>query len=121
MAERPRMLPVDDEMKRWCAGIEEELATWPGVTTRPMFGFVSYYRSGVIFAAIPRTRALGSSSAILLKHAGTSRRVASAHPPGQSWQPFELHSAGDVTKALEHLSRAYEQALRVSRTRPRKR
>jgi len=27
--------------------------TWPGVSANPMFGFLSFYRAGRIFAALP--------------------------------------------------------------------
>jgi hypothetical protein len=58
MAERPRLLKIDAEMQRWCAQIDDELASWPDVTSRPMFGMTAYYRGTIIFAAVPRTRAL---------------------------------------------------------------
>jgi len=54
-------------MKQWCALLEGEVETWPQVRSRPMFGMRAFYRGKRIFACIPRTRALGSANAIILK------------------------------------------------------
>jgi len=40
-------------MRRWSSFLEAELMTWPGVSANPMFGFLSFYRAGRIFAALP--------------------------------------------------------------------
>ena len=44
MAKRPKLVKIDDEMRRWCAALEEELSSWPDVQTKPMFGMAACYR-----------------------------------------------------------------------------
>src|SRR5712692_6195871 len=53
----PKLFPIDDEMKELSAMLENEISDWPGVTKKPMFVFQGLYRDGVIFAALPRSRA----------------------------------------------------------------
>jgi hypothetical protein len=108
---RPKLPKIDPEMQRWCALLEAELSTWPGVTTRPMFGLVGYYRGGVIFAAIPRTRAVDTPFSLLIKlRHQTSDRLVRGRGPGEDWCTFEMHSEGDLAVALQQLSRAYDTA-----------
>jgi hypothetical protein len=38
-------------MKRWSAMLQSELVSWPAISTKSMFGFLSFYRQGTIFAA----------------------------------------------------------------------
>src|SRR5207248_2448438 len=66
-SQRAKMPAISDEMKRLSAMLEQELSTWPDVTVRPMFGMLGLYRHGVIFAALPRTRALHSGNSIIFK------------------------------------------------------
>jgi hypothetical protein len=116
---RPRLPKVDPEMRRWCALLEEEVATWPGVTSRPMFGLGGYYRDGQIFAAIPRSRAVETPFSLLLKLPRTrDRRLTSGRAPGASWVTFALESEADLGEALRYLGRAFEQA---KETKPRAR
>ena len=118
--ERPKLLPVDGDMQRWCAQIEAELATWPAVTARPMFGMVGDYRHGAIFAAIPRTRAVGTPYSMLLKLGrGTHARLRPQRVPGSAWVSFELHDADDIGQALEQLARAHD-TVRIQRRRARR-
>ena len=115
MARRPRMPKVDPEMQRWCDALMAEISTWPRVTTRPMFGLIGCYRGKHIFAAVPRTRAVGTSSSLLLKLApARNARLRNAPGPGAGWVTFEMHSADDIPEALRQLERAYDKAA----TRP---
>jgi hypothetical protein len=118
------LFKVADEMKQWSALIAGELGTWPDVSTKKMFGMNSLYRGKVIFGALPGTRALFSASSIAFKLHDVSTKVQArvetdpgVHASGgigQKWFAFELTSAEDIRGALEWLSLAYEQAIRVS-------
>lgn len=109
MAERPKLFKIDAEMQRWCALLHEELSEWPEVTSKPMFGLTGIYRGRRIFAAIPRTRAAGSSRSVLIKLSNVKdERLKLASGPGSGWLGFELESETDVTEALLWLQRAYE-------------
>ncbi|MBI1941294.1 MAG: hypothetical protein HYS33_07280 [Acidobacteria bacterium] len=111
MAKRPKLPKTDVEMQRWCALVEEEVSTWPEVTSRPMFGMLAFYRGKNIFAAVPRTRAAETPFSMLIKLPGArAARLRSASGPGAGWVTFEMDSASDVTEALRWLERVYEEA-----------
>jgi len=107
-------------MRQWCALVETEVLTWPDVEPKPMFGMLSFYRKGRIFAAVPRTRGLGSESAVIFKLEGAPESLvkkALMHPRvttlrfGKAgWIAFELDSLDDVREALRWFSQAYEVA-----------
>jgi hypothetical protein len=104
-------------MQRWCALLEDEVGSWPNVTSRPMFGLAAFYRGGVIFGAIPRTRAVDTPYSILIKQPGAaSARLNAASGPGSKWTRFELASDDDLTEALRWLERAYARAGRARRS-----
>jgi TfoX/Sxy family transcriptional regulator of competence genes len=113
--------PITEEMRRWCALIEAEVLTWPGVETRPMFGMTGFYRKDRIFAAIPKTRSLGKSDSVIFKLLGAppdAVKRARAHPntisggmKAAGWIQFEVHSEKDVREALKWFSEAYECAV----------
>ena len=54
--ERPKMPRISEEMRRLAVLLGQDLASWPEVSMRPMFGMEAYYRGSKIFAALPRTR-----------------------------------------------------------------
>lgn len=121
VSEWPKLLQVSEEIREWSAMLERELGNWPDVTSRPMFGLIGFYRDDVIFACLPRTRALSSPNSIifkfnrmppkLLKHAKKDRRIGSEREgPGARWYSFELNSTDDLSDALWWLSQAYEEA-----------
>jgi hypothetical protein len=111
MPERPKLLKVDAEMQRWCALLEEDVSTWPDVTGRAMFGMRAFYRGPTIFAALPRTRAMGTSHSIILKLPKTrGEQLVLGRGPGAHWASFALHSADDIPDALRWIGRAYEKA-----------
>lgn len=123
LSTRPRLPKVDPEMRRWCEPLEDELSTWPQVTSRPMFGMRAFYCSTRIFAVLPRTRAAETPFSFLIKLPGArAGRLHTASGPGAGWMAFTMESEGDVSEALKWLGKAYEKAVkpvahRVSRTK----
>jgi hypothetical protein len=120
-ASMPKFFAVDEEMKHRASLLEGELRGWPGVTTKPMFGMVSFFRKGAIFAAVPRTRTLRSPESIIVKFdpmppalagtmAGEPRLTRDAPGPGAGWHAFDLGSESDIKDALWWLNQAYELA-----------
>ena len=117
---RPALVRISEEMKQWSALLGAELERWPGVATRPMFGLVGFYRGRNIFAALPRTRAIGSANSIIFKlhRAGPQdlaklRRDPRAQVSGKGmagWQSLVVESPADLKHALEWLDRAYRAA-----------
>ncbi len=113
--ERPKLHRVSEELKEWAAMLAGELATWPGVRSKPMFGLVSLYRNDKIFAALPRTRTLTSPHSIIFKfHAENAETRKARRPlqqyPATGWLSFELHSSKDLGAALRWLDLAYRMA-----------
>jgi hypothetical protein len=121
---RPRMpewFPVDDEMKELSDMLEKEVSGWPGVSKRPMFGYQGLYRDGVIFAALPRSRAMKSPRSLMFKFASMSpalldsakkdfRVDTNSRAPGPGWFMFEMDEASATKDALGWLGRAYDAA-----------
>jgi hypothetical protein len=120
-SKRPKLLRISEEMKQWSAILEEELRGWPGVSSRPMFGFMGIYRDNTIFAGLPRSRAMVTPNSIIFKFdpmpAELSKR-AHEDPridfergaPGERWFSFALSSADDLRDALWWLDQAYRKA-----------
>jgi hypothetical protein len=117
----PKFYSVDEEMKRRASLVERELAGWPNVTTKPMFGMISLFRNGAIFAAVPRTKTLRSPQSIILKfdpmpdglaekRKAEPRLTRDAPGPGAGWHAFELATDADIKDALWWLNQAYELA-----------
>jgi hypothetical protein len=115
------MTRISDEMKYLCAMLGEEVRTWPSVTSKSMFGMLWYYRSGVVFAALPVTRAIGSANAIIFKMKAMSaaqtdraqrdlRLGTGTNIKAQRWHSFEVHSEDDLRDGLWWLGQAYESA-----------
>ena len=117
---RPRLPKVSEEMKAWSAALAAEVTTWPGVTTRPMFGLTALYRRGKIFAVLPRTRGMETpnSLAFKLESAGPRTLARARRDPRigftdalkTHWLTFEVTSDADLRPALDWLGRAYEAA-----------
>lgn len=104
-------------MKEWSVRLGDELATWPRVTTKPMFGMLAYYRGPSIFAALPRTRTVETPNSFMYKLPGSGRAGKKPVGPGADWQTFAIRSANDLRAALRLLERAYEAAK--SRPKPK--
>jgi len=123
-AQRPKLLPVSEETRRWSALLESELLSWPGVVAKRMFGFRALYRGKRIFAALPNSRGFGPDASIflkfdlmspvLLKRAQNDVRVR-GNTPGKGWISFTLASDVDLHDALEWLNHAYETAGKRTR------
>ena len=133
---RIRMKGVSEAMRGRSEALGRELSGWPGVTLKNAFGMTMVYRIGVVFAALPRTRALYEEDAILLKFnrepAGLAGRIA-AEPrfapgtmeqrlankkrgEGHRWRIFLARDDADFHVAMEWLAEAYRLAkpLRAS-------
>src|ERR1700693_6338121 len=114
---RPKLPPVSEEMKDWSAALEAELADWPRVSARAMFGLKALYRGKRIFAVLARTRGMGSANSLAFKlEAATPRvlarlrkdaRIQTTIMQAKRWFVFELSSDRDVKDALDWLGRAY--------------
>jgi hypothetical protein len=111
MPERPKLLRIGEEMRRWCTLLEDEICAWPDVTSKSMFGMTAFYRGPQIFAAVPRTRAPRTERSVLLKLPGLKRkRLKAGSGPGAGWVTFELEEEGDISEALRLIGKAYEKA-----------
>jgi hypothetical protein len=122
-ASRAKFLPISEDMKEWSAMLQSELNCWPLITTKSMFGFLSFYREGKIFAALPQTRGFSSPSSLifkfnpmpspLLKRAKTDLRMdTNTRIPGKGWFSFELSSGNDLRDALFWLDQAYQESAK---------
>ena len=117
---RPNFSKVAEEMQRWSGLLEAELACWPAVTTRRMFGMTVFYRQGIIFAALPRTKMFASPHSVAFKFYKISPRLRKlleadarvAHPLRENgrWISFEIGSDLDLKDALRWFERGYESA-----------
>jgi TfoX/Sxy family transcriptional regulator of competence genes len=125
----PKWFPVDEEMRAFSAMLEKEVMDWPDVSKRPMFGYQGLYRDGVIFAALPRSRAMRSPRSILFKLASLSPAILESAKrdsrvdtlsgePGPGWFMFEMDGASATKSALGWLERAYEVAKKQRASTP---
>ena len=117
----PALIRLTPEMQRWCALLVDELSQWPQVSSKPMFGFISFYRGKTIFAAIPKSRALHTANSIIFKlPPGSKFRAKVASDPQvlteftagafANWFPLEIAADSSLRGALVWLERAYEAA-----------
>ena len=112
-------------MKAWAAALGSELAGWPGVSSRPMFGFKAWYRGKRIFAVLPQTRGMGSPNrlAFKLENVGPrlieklrgEARISTTDMQASRWLVFEMADDDDVNDVLDWLSRAYEAAGKTTK------
>jgi TfoX/Sxy family transcriptional regulator of competence genes len=115
-----KALEISEEMKRWAALLSEELASWPQVTRKKMFGMSSFYRRDSIFAAIPDKKAFFSPTSIIFKlqtpsvrqqtRMSEDPRINLSFGIGQKWYGFELQADSDLHGALEWLDEAFRSA-----------
>jgi hypothetical protein len=117
----PKWFPLDEEMKELSALLEGEVSGWPGVSKKNMFGYQGLYRNGTIFAALPRSRAMKSPRALMVKFENASPTILNSLEKdprvdtvsGMSsarWFFFELDEASAMKEALGWLGRAYDAA-----------
>ena len=117
---RPKLPPVSEEMKAWSAALEAEVADWPRVSARAMFGFKALYRGKRIFAVLPRTRGMGTANSLAFKLEDAGPRVLAqlqkdsriqmTTMQARRWFVFDVSSNRDLKDALEWLARGYEAA-----------
>lgn len=117
---RPKAFEISEEMKQWSALLSQELSSWPQVERRRMFGMASFYRKGIIFAAVPEKKAFFSPSAVIFKLQTPTVRQQEclAHDPQisasfgvrQKWYRYELGSDSDIHGALEWFDKAFQAA-----------
>jgi hypothetical protein len=118
---RIKFPPISDEMKQWSAMLQSELNSWPGISSKSMFGFLFFYRRGVVFSALPRTRGFDSPSSLLVKLdplppalrerlQADPRIDVSMKASSKGWFAFRMDSDADLRDALFWLNRAYEAA-----------
>ena len=104
---RPPLPKMAEEVRPAVAFLERELGSWPQVVAKPMFGMLAFYRGRQIFAALPRTRALESPTAIACK----LPKDRAPGTPGKGWKTIEIVSDADLRAALRLLGRSYQQAV----------
>ena len=131
---RAKMKATSEPMRAWAEALAREVDAWPGVELKRAFGMTLVYRNGVVFAALPRTRALYQDDAILVKFlsepaslatrisaeprfaAGTmeQRRTTKSKKRGEGhrWRIFVMRADADVHDAIEWLAEAYRLVAR---------
>ena len=107
-------------MRRICALLGEELESFPEVSTKPMFGFLGYYRDGVIFAALPKTKALGSPNSVIFKVNAAPKavlgrmekdpRITISSHGMKGWHSLEISEEHDIAAAQRWLTEAWRYA-----------
>lgn len=126
---RSAMKTTSERAQRWGETLRVELEQWPGVSVKRAFGMMMIYRGGVVFGALPGTRALFEEDAVLIKFAketpallkkiaaekcfaaGTmQQRGKKKQGEGRKWRIFLLREERDAREAVEWLARAYELA-----------
>ena len=119
---------ASEAMKEWASALGAELLAWPSVTSRLMFGMTVYYRKGVVFAALPKTRCFETSHSVAFKLNQTGQRtrkmlesdprIATPVRPNAKWIIFELAGDKDLAGALKWFDVAYGACS--SKTRPKR-
>jgi hypothetical protein len=118
---RPKFAQVSEAMKEWSALMGAELSSLPAVTSRRMFGMTAFFRKGVIFAALPRTRSFATPHSVafklyrkaprVLRMLQNDGRIGDAFDASSKWITFELSGAKDLGDALKWLDLAYRTCL----------
>ena len=120
---KKRSAPLEktsEQMKVWSGMLAEEVLSWPDVSAKPMFGLTALYRGTVIFAALPKTRALGSPNAVAFKLVDVpakittqlkrDARIQETMMAAAKWFAFEMENDEDLRGVLEWLGVAYAAA-----------
>ena len=117
---RMQSAKISEQMKIWSSMLAGELEGWPNISSKRLFGSTAYYRKGVVFAALPKTRGMNSANSFIFKIPDVSPRVM-ARLEGDGhihstvltkarWFSYEVESDADLRGALEWLGMAYEAA-----------
>jgi hypothetical protein len=133
---RTAMKPTSEAMRGWAEALAGEVEQWQGVTLKNAFGMSLLYRNGVVFAALPKTRAPYEEDAILIKFmsepAAIAKRIAGEplfvgtmeqrmtkkhKTVGESkrWRILRIREDADVHAAIEWMAEAYRVARQSSR------
>jgi hypothetical protein len=123
---KARFPAISEDMRHWSAMLEAEVKSWPGVTSKPMFGFHSLYHRKTIFAALPYSHGLVSPSSFILKFdpmPPSLSQLAEKEPrldtatrvSRKGWFCFELFSNADVRDAVWWLGQAYQAARKAKK------
>ena len=128
MKKRLRFAKISEQMKGWSAALGDELLGWHKVTARNMFGMTTYYGKGMVFAALPRTRAFEKPASIAFKLYEKTPRVLKElqgdpailnFSDKPNWIVMELRDEGDLRRALYWFHQSYRGCLSAT-SRPRK-
>ena len=103
-AGHPKFPKPSEVTLRLASNLADELAAWPGVSFKRMFGMRALYRGPAIFALLPDKRALGSATSIAYKFGREKPR------DGHKWRLYELAREEQLGEALKLLVRAYREA-----------
>lgn len=124
---REKFAPVSEQMKAWSAALTAEFDDWPQVIQKSFFGFTALYRGKIMFAVLPRTKSVFTSTAVAFridspKGAVKSlierdSRVAAVDKKKTRWFTFELSSDADLHDALDYLGRAFDAARTSQKTK----
>jgi hypothetical protein len=116
----PSLPPISDEMKAWSAALTGEIFDWPQVSARSFFGFTALYRKDKMFAALPRTRSMGTPNSLVFKldsqpsvvaaRLKKDPRIGSMQMQKARWFTYEISSDADLHDALDWLGTAYKAA-----------
>jgi hypothetical protein len=108
---------ISEEMKIWSGLLAKEVEGWPELSTKPMFGLTALYRGKAIFAALPKTRGMGSANAVAFKLADApaklttkmrrDARINETTMGSAKWFVFEMGTEEDLQGVLEWLGLAY--------------
>ena len=120
-ANRPPIVLASEELRSLLAAIEQEVACWPEVQVKRMFGMTSIYRSEKIFGLLPKTRSLRAgdsiwmkfpnlSSSIKKKISGEPRIVPPRKPTGARWYTLTQITPEDYGFVIEWLALAHKAA-----------
>jgi hypothetical protein len=128
---RPKLSPISEEMKAWSAALAAEIGDWPQVSTRSFFGFTALYRRDKIFAALPRTRAMGSPNSLAFKLESTDpgirkriesdARIDTTQMQSTRWFTFTIAANSDLHGAIDWLEEAYNATGKGKPSKSKKR
>jgi hypothetical protein len=128
---RPKLPPISEEMKAWSAALASEIGEWPQVATRSFFGFTALYRRDKIFAALPRTRAMGTPDSLAFKledaapatreRLEADARIGTTQMQSTRWFTFTVGSNADLHGAVDWLAEAYSAAGKGKPSKSKKR
>jgi hypothetical protein len=124
---RRKFARVSEEMKQWSALLASELATWPAVTSRRMFGMTVFYRRAMVFAALPLTRSFDTPRSIAFKLykrtpqvsklLTSDTRIMRPEREDGKWISLEMGSEKDLSDALKWFDMAYRAAIGAKKTK----